>query len=144
MRCKIVSDSDKVLTIIRKYWLVLVKWLLRIHDYPEITVDQLYQRFCSDALPLLIDVRSLEEYEGTGTSKYGHIQGAMSIPMLELETKLEELAEHNDQEIVTICQGGGLSLAAVDVMKKAGFKNVKSLKGGSDLWHRKGYPMTSG
>ena len=38
-----------------------------------------------------------------------------------------------------MCPGGGLSLAAFDVMQETGFKNVKSLKGGTDAWHRKGY-----
>ena len=36
-----------------------------------------------------------------------------------------------------MCSGGGLSLAAVEILMEAGFKDVKSLKGGTDLWHKK-------
>jgi rhodanese-related sulfurtransferase len=42
-----------------------------------------------------------------------------------------------------MCPGGGLSLAAVDLMREAGFNDVKSLKGGTDAWFKKGYPTTS-
>ena len=41
-----------------------------------------------------------------------------------------------------MCSGGGLSLAAVEILSDAGFKDVKSLKGGTDLWNKKGYPTT--
>jgi len=138
-----MSETDEIYTVVRKYWKILIKWILRMHDYPEITVDELYDRVNSDEPPLLIDIRGLEDFNGKGYTKYGHIPNAVSIPMLELETRLEELEEYKEKEIVTMCPGGGLSLAAVDVMREAGFEDVKSLKGGTDAWHRKGYPMTT-
>jgi len=36
-----------------------------------------------------------------------------------------------------------LSLAAVEILTNAGFTDVKSLKGGTGLWHKKGYPTTT-
>ena len=137
------SETEELFTIIKKYWKTLVKWILRIHNLPEITVDELYTRFNSDDPPLLIDIRDVADYNGTGYATYGHIPNALSIPMLQLDSKLEELAEYKDKEIITMCPGGGLSLAAVEVMQEAGFNDVKSLKGGTDLWHKKGYPTTS-
>jgi rhodanese-related sulfurtransferase len=136
-------ETDEVFIIFRKYWKILLKWILRIHDYPEITVDELYNRVKSDEHPLLIDIRSVEDYYGEGYSKYGHIPDSLSIPMLELENKFDDLEEFKEKEIVTLCPGGGLSLAAVDILNEAGFKDVKSLKGGTDLWHKKGYPTTT-
>ncbi len=107
-------------------------------DWTEITADELFQRFESDPPGLLIDVRSAEEYaEG-----YGHIPNAMWVPMLKLESKLEDLEEYKDKEIVTMCPGGGMSLVAVDILNEAGFKDAKSLKGGTDAWKEKGYPLT--
>lgn len=139
-----MSETDEIYQVVRKYWKILVKWVLRIHDYPEITVDELHEKLDSDTRPLMIDIRPVADYNGTGSSKYGHIPDAISIPMLELETRLEELEEYIEKEIVTMCPGGGLSLAAVDVMQEAGFKNVKSLKGGTDAWQKKGYPTVKG
>ena len=139
-----MSETDEIYQVVRKYWKILVKWVLRIHNYPETTVDELHEKLDSDMPPLMIDIRTVADYNGTGSSKYGHIKDAISIPMLELESRLEELEEYKEKEIVTMCPGGGLSLAAVDAMQEAGFKNVKSLKGGTDAWHRKGYPTVAG
>jgi len=135
-----MSEMDGIFTVFKKYWKTLLKWVLRIHNLPEITVDDLFERINSDTPPLLIDIRALEDYNGTGYSTYGHIPNALSIPILELESKFEELAPFREKEIVTMCPGGGLSLAAVEVLTEAGFKDAKSLKGGTDLWHKKGYP----
>jgi adenylyltransferase/sulfurtransferase len=85
----------------------------------------------------LIDVRSPKEFAGG----YGHLPNAVSIPVLELESNLD-IIPFKDREVVTMCPGGGMSLVAVDILEKAGFKDVKSLKGGTDLWHEKGYPLT--
>ena len=138
-----MSEAKDIFNIILKYWKILLKWLLRIHDYPEINVDELFNRINSDQTPLLIDIRDTADYNGEFTGGYGHIPNAKSIPMLELESSLEDLDSFKEKEIVTMCPGGGLSLAAVDILTKAGFKDAKSLKGGTDAWHKKGYPTTT-
>jgi tRNA 2-thiouridine synthesizing protein A len=107
-------------------------------EWTEITVDDLFDRVNSDQPPLLIDVRAPSEYNGG----YGHLPNAVSIPVLKLESHFEELEPYKEKEIVTMCPGGGLSLVAVDILEKAGFKDVKSLNGGTDLWHKNGYPTT--
>jgi rhodanese-related sulfurtransferase len=131
-------------------WTTTVKMLAHFFvpiyksEWPEITADKLYDHLNSDQTPLLIDIRSPEEYNGTdGIKTYGHIPNAISISILGLESKLEDLQPYKDTEIVTMCPGGGLSLVAVDILTKAGFTDPKSLKGGTDLWHKKGYPMTT-
>ncbi len=138
-----MSESEYVFTVFKRYWKILIKWLLRIHNLPEITVDELFERVNSNQPPLLIDIRDAADFNGTGYSKYGHIQNARSISILELESKFEDLQSFKDKEIVTMCPGGGLSLAAVEILTEAGFKDVKSLKGGMMLWHKKGYPTTT-
>jgi rhodanese-related sulfurtransferase len=105
-------------------------------EWPEITADKLYDRINSDQPPLLIDIRSPEEYNGRDEiNTYGHIPNPVSISILDLESKLEDLQPYKDKEIVTMCPGGGLSLVAVDILTKAGFTDAKSLKGGTDLWY---------
>jgi rhodanese-related sulfurtransferase len=138
-----MSESEYVFTVFKKHWKTLIKWLLRIHNLPEITVDELFERLNSDQPPLLIDIRDSADFNGTGYSKYGHIQNARSISILELESKFEDLQSFKDKEIVTMCPGGGLSLAAVEILTEAGFTDVTSLKGGIGLWHKKGYPTTT-
>lgn len=137
-----MTEAEDIRIIFGKYWKTLLKWLLHIHGLPEITVDELFDRINSDNPPLLIDIRSSDDFNGVGDSKYGHIPNAMSISILELESKFEELDSYKEKEIITMCPGGGLSLAAVEILTEGGFKDVKSLKGGTDLWHKKGYPTT--
>jgi rhodanese-related sulfurtransferase len=127
-----------------KYWKKLLQVFRHAFgrenpEWTEITVEELFNRLDSDPPVLLIDVRSIEDYTGG----YGHIPNSMSIPMLELESHIEGLSSYKDKEIVTMCPGGGLSLVAIDILTEAGFKDVKSLKGGTDMWHEKGYPLTT-
>ena len=111
----------------------------------EITTDQLYELFNSENPPILIDVRSRKEfYAAKGSYKeYGHIPESKSVPIMQLTDNLEILAPLKGREIVTMCPGGGMSLVAAEIMNKAGFEDVKSLRGGLDWWDKKGYPMTT-
>ena len=109
----------------------------------ELTPEELYERIKGDTPPLLIDIRSPDSFNGTGNRNgLGHIPNAKSIPYEELESRLGELESYKEKEIVTMCPGGGLSLVAAELMTKAGFKDVKSLKGGMNSWNKKGYPTT--
>ena len=92
-----MSETDEVFMVVRKYWKILLKWVLRLHDYPEITVDELYSRVNSDDPPLMIDIRTIDDFKGCGDSSYGHIPNALSIPMLELEFRLDELEEYKEK-----------------------------------------------
>jgi tRNA 2-thiouridine synthesizing protein A len=127
-------------------WSIIKRgWFLP--DTPEITVDEVYDRLNSNNLPLLLDHRDEKEFYGTGEykyEKYGHIPKSQLIPLFELTSHFENLQPFKDEEIVTICQGGGASLVAVDVLRDAGFNDVKSLKGGIKKWHKKGYPLIRG
>ena len=138
-------EGKEILGFLLSNWLTLVRWVLRIPAQPEITIEKLYERFSTNDMPVLIDVRSQDEYDGTDeTYGYGHIPDAILIPILEMDSKLDELEQYKDRALVTMCPGGGMSLVAVEVLNEAGFKNVKSLKGGTDAWHKKGYPMVKG
>ncbi|MFX1534005.1 MAG: sulfurtransferase TusA family protein, partial [Promethearchaeota archaeon] len=91
----------------------------------------------SDQPPLILDIRTVQEYTD------GHIPNARQIAVTAIKSNLEDLQHFKENEIVTICPGGGLSLVAVDILVEAGFNDVKSLQGGMDLWSEKGYPTTT-
>jgi rhodanese-related sulfurtransferase len=123
-----------------KYWRTTINLLLhRSVDWSEITVDDLFKRFNSNKPPLILDIRSTEEFNGAT----GHIPNSKSIPILELSSNFEDLQSFKDKEIITICPGGGLFLVAVDILEEVGFTDAKSLQGGLDLWIEKGYPITT-
>lgn len=120
-----------------RYWKATIKIILNRHEWSEITVDDLFDRINSNRPPLIIDLRTAQEFAD------GHIPNARSISITQLASNLEFFQSFKEKLIITCCPGGGMSLIAVDIMVKAGFNDVKSLKGGTDLWSQKGYPTTS-
>lgn len=124
---------------------------------PEITAEELSKRLSSGDAPVLIDTRPKEEFN----SGFGHLPNARSFPLMELmenfrsgskykarmkelEAQFKEIEAFREQEVITICPGGGFSVVAAEIMAEAGFKDVKSLAGGSDGWFKKGFPTTKG
>lgn len=77
---------------------------------------------------LLLDVRQQREWEVT------HIEGARLIPLNELESRIDEIAEWKDRKVVVHCHHGVRSLNATALLRQKGFTNVHSLAGGIDAW----------
>lgn len=70
---------------------------------------------------LLLDVRTPGEFAG------GHLEGALNIPVQDLEAKLSTLPAKKDQDVVVYCQSGRRSSAAAEMLKKAGYTRVSDL-----------------
>lgn len=98
--------------------------------------DALLKRVREGAVTVL-DVRPVEEYRA------GHIPGAMSIPLMELERRLSELPD--DQEIVAYCRGPYcvLAIQAVEILRAKGFHAVR-LEDGIPDWRAMGFPVAAG
>ena len=77
---------------------------------------------------ILLDVREPREAE------IARIEGSQLIPLRELPRAIPHLPTH--AEIVTLCHHGQRSLKARELLKGAGFANVRSLAGGIDAWSR--------
>jgi TusA-related sulfurtransferase/rhodanese-related sulfurtransferase len=132
------------LKLLRLWLWSIIKRGWYLPEISEITSEEVYNRLNTKNAPLLLDLRDLVEFYGNGEykyEKYGHIPNSKWIRLMELSSHLEELQEFKDKEIVTICQGGGMSLVAVQIMVEAGFTDVKSLKGGIKEYKKKGYPL---
>ena len=82
----------------------------------------------------VLDVRPAEEYDA------GHIPGALSIPVDELEERLGELPK--SKEVVAYCRGPYCvwSLQAVDTLRAAGRK-ARRLVDGFPEWSAEGLPV---
>jgi len=78
---------------------------------------------------VLIDVREPFEY------KIGNIPYARLIPLGELPKRLSEF--NPDAEIVAHCKSGARSAKAVALLKQAGFRKVRNMKGGILAWSDK-------
>jgi len=109
--------------------------------YPEImliSVDESYEFFYDEDY-IFLDVRSLEEY------KQVHIEGAILIPVSELEDRLDEIPR--DKHIIVYCDGAGCSRSgkAAVILVDNGFEEVYDMTGEGILeWQSKGYPIAVG
>ncbi len=74
----------------------------------------------------LIDVREEHEWE------IAHIEGAQLIPLGTLAARMNEL--DSAQEIVLQCKSGARSGKALELLRGAGFRKIKNLKGGIVAW----------
>ncbi len=85
----------------------------------------------------VLDVRPADEYAS------GHVAGAMSVPLSELESRLGDLPL--DREIVAYCRGPYcvLSVEAVQVLRQRGFKATR-LDDGIHDWRARGGVVTVG
>jgi rhodanese-related sulfurtransferase/predicted transcriptional regulator len=85
----------------------------------------------------VLDVRPLEEYRA------GHIPGAVSIPLKELEAHLSMLPRR--REIVAYCRGPYCVLAveAVKLLRTKGFRAVR-MEHGVPEWRAEGLPVAVG
>lgn len=106
----------------------------------EIAPATAVSRVQSDADVVLLDVRTLEEYEEI------HLANALLLPVQELSA--ETLAGiglgegEKDTEIILYCRSGARSKTAYDILKSLGYTNVKSVAGGMIHWQEDKYPLT--
>ena len=86
---------------------------------------------------IVLDVRPGEEYEA------GHIPGAISVPLDELEQRLASLPK--DAEIVAYCRGPYCVLApqAIELLLSHGFQ-ARRLVEGLPEWRQAGLPVAVG
>lgn len=69
---------------------------------------------------LVVDVRTVEEFEGGG------YPGAVNIPLDELMDRLDELGNNFTREIVVHCASGARSAYAQRMLTQVGYSNVKN------------------
>lgn len=96
-----------------------------------VAADELRRRAKKGEVTVL-DVRPPEEYRA------GHIPGALSIPVEELEARLKELPKN--REVVAYCRGPYcvMAIEAVELLRKKGFDAHRMEEGVAD-WRARGW-----
>jgi len=103
-----------------------------------IAAQDLAKRIGSGSAPVVLDVRSPEEYAA------GHIPGAINIPHSELATRLAEIPGAKSTEIVVHCQAGGRAATAEKILVQEGYTDVRDLQGHFGGWSQQGLPVEPG
>ncbi|WP_096155016.1 MULTISPECIES: sulfurtransferase TusA family protein [Bacillus] len=95
--------------------------------HPNVTrLDELLKKIEGNEKVTVLDVRETAEYA------FGHIPGAIHIPLGELEERFSEL--QTDDEIHVICRSGSRSDIAAQKLSEKGFSNVKNVTSGMRDW----------
>jgi rhodanese-related sulfurtransferase len=94
----------------------------------EITPQDLKTLLDGRQAPLLLDVR--QDWE----TRLCRLPNAVHIPIEEIELRVEELSP--DDAIVVYCHAGVRSAAVAEYLRALGFRDVRNLAGGLDLWAR--------
>ncbi len=105
------------------------------HRLKPVAAAELLERLLEGNV-ILLDVRPVAEYAA------GHLPGALSIPVAELEARLPELSQ--DKEIVAYCRGPYCVFAdeAVALLHTHGY-NARRLEQGLPDWRALGLPVES-
>jgi ArsR family transcriptional regulator len=114
-----------------------------VQDYYEesgalepVSADELLARMRAKDV-VVLDVRPVDEYAS------GHIAGAVSIPLDELERRLSELPRK--KEIVAYCRGPYcvFALQATGILRAAGYR-ARRLREGLPDWREAGHAVAVG
>ncbi|MEP1152592.1 MAG: rhodanese-like domain-containing protein [Balneola sp.] len=95
----------------------------------EITVQELKDKKESGEDFFLLDVREGFEY------MVSNLDGT-HIPLGDLQTRLTEIEDKKDNEVVVMCRSGNRSGKAIDFLEQEGFSNIYNLKGGITAWSK--------
>jgi rhodanese-related sulfurtransferase len=88
--------------------------------------------------PELIDVRTPVEFQSV------HAEGARNMPLDRLDPAQIFHGRSGDEPLYMICQSGGRSRKACELLQSAGHANVVSVDGGTTAWVNAGLPTVRG
>lgn len=107
--------------------------------YTNIDVITAHDMITNGSYPnlIILDVRTQNEYDN------GHLENALLIPLAELKSRLEELSQFKNSEIIVYCHIGGRSSDASKILSSNKFKKVYNIYKGIKAWKSANYPIIS-
>lgn len=106
----------------------------------------------ADALPASVDVRQAATLQSHGTFLLDvrepgefaevHARNATLIPLGQLQSRLNEIAQYKDKPVEVICHSGRRSAKGAEILRNAGFTQVANVEGGTNAWLNAGLPVT--
>ena len=106
-------------------------------QYTDIDVVTANNMITNGSYPnlIILDVRTQSEYNE------GHLENAVLIPVTELESRIEEISQHKDSEIIVYCKIGGRSAQASSILDSNNFTKVFNVLGGIAAWESANYSV---
>lgn len=92
----------------------------------QITPEELRAAMDADGGLILIDVRDAHEFQ------ICRLPHAQLVPLSQFTSRVHEL--NSEDSLVLYCKNGRRSATALRLLKDAGFRKIKHLRGGIDAW----------
>jgi len=80
--------------------------------------------------PIILDVRSSGEFRS------GHIPNAVLIPVQQLQSRMQEITQFKDRDILIYCRSGNRSTVASKMLIDSGFKRIYNMRDGIKGWSK--------
>ena len=103
-------------------------------SYEDVTSEQVKALIEINPSLVVVDVRTEAEYNDE------HLEGAINIPLDELEQRLSEL--NPNDKILVYCRTGNRSTQAAEILVEKGFSGLYHMHGGIVAWKQNGYSVT--
>lgn len=97
------------------------------NTYEQISQEEAKALMDSEEECLILDVRTLEEYNG------GHIPNAICIPNETISASVVDTLTDKEQLILVYCRSGNRSKQAAEKLVSLGYTNIKEF-GGINTW----------
>ena len=116
-------------------------WLLGVATGADdlatsISPSELHAQQQKGTAPLIIDVRTAEEYSA------GHVPDAVNIPHTDLAKRLGEVKSQNG--VALYCMIGPRARLGEETLREAGVTKIYHLEGGFAAWRESGLPVEEG
>jgi rhodanese-related sulfurtransferase len=116
---------------VKKFFLFLISvlWMMTgcssENSYKNVSVNEAEKLIAEEKVEV-IDVRTQEEFAS------GHIPGAKSLPLQEIESRMDELDK--EKAYLIVCRSGNRSAQASEMLVKEGFQHIYNMAGGMNEW----------
>jgi len=100
---------------------------------PSISPQELQERLAKGDAPLLLDVRTPEEFRA------GHIPGAINVPHEQVASRAAELASQHG--VAVYCMKGPRARLGEQALLASGASDVLHVEGGFSAWQAAGLPV---
>ena len=107
------------------------------NPYTDIDVITANNMITNGSYPnlIILDVRTQSEYDER------HLENSILIPVVELESRINELSQYIDTEIIVYCRTGVRSAQASTILDSNNFTKIFNVLGGINAWESSGYPI---
>ena len=115
----------------------LPRLIASLRSGPMIDMETFRQLRDTEKDLLVLDVRTADDFVG----EQGHIDGAVNIPVEELQTRMDELGDFLEHPVAIVCRTDKRSAKAELLLAEEGFADVHVVRGGMTKWIEAGLPV---